>query len=195
MSVKGLHKITHYFGFLKNTFKMSPKKFMLFGFGLLLAIIISVGLIMSVVINNVVNDLPNKNDKTNIDTQQITKETSKLINDGDINAANALLDKAYDNTKNIDDKVFVLMSKSTIFYNELNYAESLKFAKQANDLNNSASTMAYIAQIYYAMGDSKNAAASYKTAIQYIQSKPDQNSAGTAYYQSKIDAINAEVQQ
>lgn len=130
-------------------------------------------------------------DRTNDDIENIIFDIDLQAETGDIDGAKSNLDNYISQTEDPYQKRELIISKSTVYFNNEEYDESLKLAFQAEEMKKDEGIESFIADVYYEKGEYETAIKYYESAIELADSEADH----TAYYQNEIDYLRELMQE
>ncbi|MGB4420368.1 MAG: hypothetical protein WBI29_01045 [Candidatus Saccharimonadales bacterium] len=168
--------------FSKNHKKRFNKKVFFIAIVTVAAILVAGGATF-LIINSNNNDGDNSTNqsKTTITQEQIqkydsevakiSKDASKLVDQGDTGGAKEIYSQAIEESINDYEKAILLIGQSLIHYNLSEYDNALEIALESESLYKSDRVASLIADIYLQMNDKKNAILYYNKAIQYNSSE------------------------
>lgn len=131
-------------------------------------------------------------DETETEVYEKSVEADTLANMGDSEGAVSAYDEAIDGSEDDLEKIALMISKATIYFNEGNYDEALSVMLEAKNTYESSATASFTAQIYEAKSDKENAVAYYQKAIDLLDETNPVADSSREYYQFKIDELNGE---
>lgn len=95
------------------------------------------------------------------------------------------LDKSIATADDAPQKAQMLSAKSTVYLNDGDTDNALRFAKEAFDTNPTAGIASLVAQIYEKMGDKANAASYYKKAVDALDRNNPLYDEDKQFYEAK----------
>lgn len=125
-------------------------------------------------------------------TKTASKQAAKLINSGDSAAAVKVYDQAVKDVSDNDEKITLLMSKASLYYNDGDIENALATMKVALAIKETVGVHDYLARLYYENGDLENAIKYYQKAMELLDKTSVTYKSDQADYQSIINEIKSE---
>lgn len=138
------------------------------------------------------NQKPSSSQATKLD-EEINKtlyNTQTLINNGKIADAKSAYDDAISKAETPEQKSMILLSESTMYFNDGKYDEALALAEEAESIIENYSATDAIARIYEIKGDKQNAIKYYQKTINLVDKSQPMSSDDIQYYNFKIKALS-----
>ena len=96
-----------------------------------------------------------------------TQQANDLLKDGKTDKVVSLYDSRAAETTDTKAKSFIILSKATIFYNQKDYEQALKYALEAESYDKSWNVEKFIAEIYTMQGNKEKAIEYYNRSIEF----------------------------
>ena len=96
-----------------------------------------------------------------------TQQANDLLKDGKTDEVVSLYDSRAAETTDTKAKSFIILSKATIFYNQKDYEQALKYALEAESYDKSWNVEKFIAEIYTMQGNKEKAIEYYNRSIEF----------------------------
>ena len=125
-------------------------------------------------------------------TKTASKQAAKLINSGDNAAAVKVYDQAVKDIDNDDEKITLLISKASLYYNDGDIENALAAMKAALAIKETVGVDDYLARLYYENGDLEDAIKYYQKAMELLEKTSVTYKSDQADYQSIINEIKSE---
>ncbi len=131
-------------------------------------------------------------------TQSLVDVTSKqaqavVDSGGSSDSAGLIYDQAVNKTTDSYQKTVLLCSKAMIYFEDNDYDTALTIARQAEAIDQNVEVESFIARVYQAKGDTKNAADYYNKSVVILRQAQPLDAGRVQYYQVLIKQLGGSV--